>query len=61
MTGPAGEVAAAIAAIGLVDHHVHPAVAVDLSPAAFGEMITESDRPAAAGTSRFDRRLGPTA
>jgi uncharacterized protein len=52
------DLAAAIGAIALVDHHVHPALAAELSHAEFAELITESDRPAPTGTTRFDSQLG---
>jgi predicted TIM-barrel fold metal-dependent hydrolase len=49
---------AAVGAIALVDHHVHPALAAELSPAEFEELITESDRPPPPGATRFDSQLG---
>jgi predicted TIM-barrel fold metal-dependent hydrolase len=60
-TGPqtgAPAVADAIGALGLVDHHVHPALAAELDMADFEELITESDRPAPAGMTSFDSQLG---
>ena len=56
--GPAAELEAAIGAIALVDHHVHPALATELSLADLEELITESDRPVPPGTTRFDSQLG---
>jgi predicted TIM-barrel fold metal-dependent hydrolase len=43
---------------GLVDHHAHPVLAAELAAPEFGEWLTESDRPAAPGTDRFDSQLG---
>ncbi|MEV8097395.1 amidohydrolase family protein [Kitasatospora sp. NPDC085879] len=42
----------------LVDHHCHGVVVADLDEAAFGALITESDRPPAPGTSPFDSAIG---
>ena len=56
--GPGAELEAAIGAIALVDHHVHPALATELSLAGLAELITESDRPVPPGTTRFDSQLG---
>jgi uncharacterized protein len=56
--GLLAELDAAVGAIALVDHHVHPALATELSHQEFEELITESGRPAPAGTSRFDSQLG---
>ncbi|MEV6212191.1 amidohydrolase family protein [Kitasatospora sp. NPDC051914] len=42
----------------LVDHHCHSVVAEELDEAAFAALITESDRPPAAGTSPFDSAIG---
>jgi uncharacterized protein len=47
-----------IAAIGLVDHHVHPALAAEAAAAEFEQLLTESDRPAPPGTTQFDSQLG---
>ena len=47
-----------IGALGLVDHHVHPALASELDAAEFEELITESDRPVPAGMTQFDSQLG---
>ena len=51
-------VEAAVRALALVDHHVHPALATELSREEFEGLITESDRPVPPGTSRFDSQLG---
>ena len=48
----------AVGNIALVDHHAHPVLGSNLSRAIFEELITESDRAAPAGTSRFDSQLG---
>jgi uncharacterized protein len=56
--GPPAELGAAVGAIALVDHHVHPALATELSHGELEELITESDRPAPPGVSRFDSQLG---
>ena len=56
--GPRAELDAAVGAIALVDHHVHPAIAAELSRDELGELITESDRPAPPGATRFDSQLG---
>ena len=56
--GPPAELEAAVGAIALVDHHVHPALATELSLAGLAELITESDRPVPPGTTRFDSQLG---
>jgi hypothetical protein len=42
----------------LVDHHCHGVVDTNLDRAAFEGLITESDRPAPAGTTFFDTQLG---
>ncbi|WP_354642802.1 amidohydrolase family protein [Kitasatospora camelliae] len=42
----------------LIDHHCHSVVAEELDDTALGDLLTESDRPAAPGTSRFDSALG---
>jgi uncharacterized protein len=54
----AAPIAETVAALALVDHHVHPALGSNLSRAVFEELITESDRPGPAGTTRFDSQLG---
>ena len=56
--GAATPVELAVGALALVDHHVHPALATDLSLGEFEELITESDRPVPPGTTRFDSQLG---
>jgi uncharacterized protein len=48
----------AVAALALVDHHVHQALGSDVPRAAFEQQITESDRPAPPGTTQFDSQLG---
>ena len=53
-----GDLGAAVGAIALVDHHVHPALAAELSHGEFEELITESDRPLPPGMTRFDSQLG---
>jgi len=52
------ELAAAIDALPLVDHHVHGLLRADLDRPAFEASITESFEPAAAGTSWFDSPVG---
>jgi uncharacterized protein len=47
-----------VGALTLVDHHAHPVLGTSLSRAGFEELITESDRPAPAGTTQFDSQLG---
>ncbi|TVL89421.1 amidohydrolase family protein [Streptomyces sp. SAJ15] len=42
----------------LVDHHCHGVVRADLDAAAFEALLTESDAPAAPGTSFFDTQAG---
>lgn len=49
---------AAVGAIALTDHHVHPALGTELARGDFEELLTESDRPVPPGTSRFDSQLG---
>jgi hypothetical protein len=53
-----GAVGEAVAALALVDHHVHQALGGDLSRDGFEGRITESDRRAPAGTTQFDSQLG---
>jgi predicted TIM-barrel fold metal-dependent hydrolase len=50
--------AADIAALGLVDHHVHGALLAEVSRSDFEMAITESDRPIPAGTTQFDSQVG---
>jgi len=47
-----------IAALPLVDHHVHGAVLGPLDRAGFEQHITESDRPVPPWMSTFDSQLG---
>jgi predicted TIM-barrel fold metal-dependent hydrolase len=47
-----------IAAIDLVDHHVHPALDAEVGAGEFEHLLTESDRPAPPGTTQFDSQLG---
>ncbi len=47
-----------LAAVPLVDHHVHGALGRDLTRAEFEAAITESDRPVPAWMSTFDSSLG---
>ncbi|WP_372411289.1 amidohydrolase family protein [Streptomyces luteireticuli] len=42
----------------LVDHHCHGLVRTELGPDAFGALLSESDAPAAPGTSFLDSQLG---
>ncbi|MFB7664722.1 amidohydrolase family protein [Kitasatospora sp. NPDC056138] len=42
----------------LVDQHCHSVVLADLAPERFAALLTESDRPPAAGTTPFDSALG---
>src|SRR5262252_1577669 len=56
--GPPAGLDAAVGTIALVDHHVHPALATELSLTGLEELITESDRPVPPGTTRFDSQLG---
>ncbi|MFI9271782.1 amidohydrolase family protein [Kitasatospora sp. NPDC052896] len=43
---------------GLLDHHCHSVTVAELDDAAFASLLTESDRPPAAGTDPFDSALG---
>jgi uncharacterized protein len=56
--GEGAALADTVGALALVDHHVHPVLGRGLPRAVFEELITESDRAAPAGTSRFDSQLG---
>jgi uncharacterized protein len=58
MTPGEGPVADRVAELRLVDHHAHPPVAGEVPAAAFERLLTESDRPAPAGTTTFDSQLG---
>ncbi len=53
-----GAVGGAVAALALVDHHVHQALGGALSRNGFEDQITESDRRAPAGTTPFDSQVG---
>jgi predicted TIM-barrel fold metal-dependent hydrolase len=53
-----GAVGEAVAALALVDHHVHQALGGSLSREGFEDQITESDRLPPAGTTQFDSQLG---
>lgn len=48
----------AVARLRLVDQHVHSVLGGPVSEPDFGRFLTESDRPPADGTSRFDSQLG---
>lgn len=50
--------ARAIEAIPLVDHHVHGALAEDVSRREFEELITESNRPVPGWMTQFDSQVG---
>jgi predicted TIM-barrel fold metal-dependent hydrolase len=50
--------AEAVAALELVDHHVHGVTFHDLSRASFEQLITESDRPMPHRETRFDSQTG---
>ncbi len=52
------DLADAIAALPLVDHHVHSCLTGPPSLDEFGQLLTESDRAAARGTSPFDTQVG---
>ncbi|TQK68458.1 amidohydrolase family protein [Nocardioides sp. SLBN-35] len=47
----------ALADLRLVDHHVHSSLAAPIGLTELGDLLTESDRPAAAGTSPFDSQV----
>lgn len=47
-----------IAGVPLIDHHCHSVVNGDLEPAAFEQLMTESDWPAPFGHSNFDSPFG---
>jgi hypothetical protein len=53
-----GAVGEAVAALALVDHHVHQALGGGLFRDEFEDQITESDRRPPAGTTQFDSQLG---
>ena len=46
------------APLPLLDHHCHSVAAAELSDAAFGSLLTESDRPPPPGSSPWDSALG---
>lgn len=48
----------ALEGLALVDHHVHGPLSGDLTRSEFEGAISESDRPAPAGTTSFDSALG---
>lgn len=50
------ELAEAVQALDLVDHHVHGALSTD--PDDFEQLISESDRPLPDGLTTFDSQLG---
>ncbi|MEO3779794.1 amidohydrolase family protein [Micromonospora sp. B11E3] len=52
------ELAERLDAIQLIDHHVHSVLATSPDRADFEQLITESDRPAPAGTTQFDSQVG---
>lgn len=56
--GAGSDLTEAIEAATLVDHHVHGATFQDLDDDQFLNMITESDRPPAPGTSQWDSQVG---
>lgn len=47
-----------IAALPLVDHHVHAPLASTVTRGRFETLITESDRPLPAGVTQFDSQIG---
>lgn len=47
-----------LGALPLVDHHVHGATRLALDRAGLEAALTESDRPAPAGTTQFDSQVG---
>jgi predicted TIM-barrel fold metal-dependent hydrolase len=56
---PNAALAVHLDSLTLVDHHVHaPLIADTLGRDEFEQMITESDRPAPAGTTQFDSQIG---
>ena len=55
---PAGPASAALAALDLVDHHVHGVVREDPSVQAFSNMITESDRPPTSLVAAMNSQVG---
>jgi predicted TIM-barrel fold metal-dependent hydrolase len=55
---PDGSVAAAVAAVPLVDHHVHGALRRAPDRAGLETMLSESDRPVPPWMTQFDTQLG---
>lgn len=51
-------VAEIVASLPLLDHHCHGVIRHDPSAARFEELISESNRPAAPGTTRWDTPVG---
>lgn len=47
-----------ISSLPLIDHHMHGPLRTTLDEADLIDRFTESDRPAAAGTHRFDSQIG---
>ena len=56
--GPSAEVNELLAAVSLIDHHVHSIVPGRVEPAAFAAMASESDRPSAADAAGLDTQAG---
>lgn len=56
-SAPVPELDDALRELRLVDHHVHSCLAQPVSLPELGDLLTESDRPAAAGTSPFDSQV----
>jgi len=55
---PAESVAATVAAVPLVDHHVHGALRHAPDRTAFETMLSESDRPTPPWMTQFDSQIG---
>lgn len=55
--GADGRVNELLAQVPLIDHHAHSLVRGAVDPGAFSQMLTESDRPAAAAAAGFDSQL----
>jgi uncharacterized protein len=47
-----------VESVQLIDHHVHGVTPGELTNARFEQLITESDRPGAPGTSQWDSQVG---
>ncbi len=58
MSTESSDLEAVLAALPLVDHHVHGASSDDLDRAAFETLVTESDRPIPAYMTQFDSQIG---